>query len=369
MTPRMARFRLAIAAAMLVLGHLPGAAAQDATPVRIVAPLPMNGGTPLRFTGSLTAARQADLSPRVSGLVKQVEVDAGDAAEEGDVLVELDATMAELERQRASAVLAEARKRLEEAERVRDEAYALGQNIPQTTLRAREAQVEIESAVVARLQAELRQQVESVTRHKVLAPFDGVVTRKLTEVGEWVQTGTPVLTFVATDRLRLDVQVPQEYFGIIALDSPVRVRLDAEPSEPLAGRVAATVPLSDTDARTFLVRVTLETSDRPLIAGMSGEAAFSLPGDRKALELPRDAVLRHPDGSTTVWVVEQGDAGAVARERTVTLGRTLSETVEVISGLEPDTSVVVRGNELLRDGQQVRPVEDRTEGAVGGTSG
>lgn len=367
--PRLARFVSAVAAAILLSGQPSGAVAQEATPVAVVSPQPVEGGPPLRFTGSLSAARNADLSPRVSGLVESVAVDAGDAANAGDVLVELDDTMAELERQRANAILAEARKRLEEAERVRDEAYALGQNIPQTTLRAREAQVEIEAAVVARLQAELRQRVETVSRHAVLAPFDGVVARKLTEVGEWVETGTPVLTFVAVDRLRLDIQVPQEYFGLVAVDSPVRIRLDAEPNDPLTGRVAATVPLTDPDARTFLVRVMLEETDRPLIAGMSGEAAFSLKGDRPALELPRDAVLRHPDGTTTVWIVEEGEDGPVAREREVTLGRSLSETVEVIGGLDAGVPVVVRGNELLSDGQKVRTVEDRPEGDNGRTSG
>jgi len=357
-------------AAVVATGLVPSRlAAQDAAPVTVVAPQPVESRKPIYFTGSVTSERYAELSPRVSGLVTSVNADAGDPVERGDVLVELDAVLAGLELRRARALLDEARMRLAEAERVRDEAYALGENIPQTELRSREAQVEIEGAVVARLEAEYRQQAERVERHSLVAPFDGVVTRKRTEVGEWVETGTPVLEVVAPEKLRLDVQVPQEHYAAIMPGAPVTVRLDAWPGERFEGRVEAKVPISDSGVRTFLVRVGLDANGRDIIAGMSGEAAFRPQQEQTAFEIPRDSVVRYPDGSTTVWLVEQNDDGVRAVEREVELGRTLSETVEVMSGLSSDALVIVRGNELLEEGQPVRVVEDETPQGPGETTG
>lgn len=332
--------------------------AQDAPPVTVVSPAPFESAESLQFTGTLTSERLADLSPRVSGLVSRVLVDAGDRVAAGDLLLELDATLATLELHRAEAAMDEALTRLDEAQRLRDEGKALGANIAKTIVRTREAQVVIESAGVARLEADRRSQAEMVARHQMFAPFDGVISRKRTEIGEWVETGAPVLELLATDRLRLDVQVPQEHFPRIAIDTPVSVRLDAFPGQALVGRVAAKVPLSDRDVRTFLVRVLLDNPTGDVIAGMSAVAGFGLEGDKVVLGLPRDVLKRYPDGTTTVWVVETEGSETKVFERKVRIGRAIAETVDVIEGLKPESRVVLGGNETLQEGQTVRIVDE-----------
>jgi RND family efflux transporter MFP subunit len=247
--------------------------------------------------------------------------------------------------------------RLDEAQRLRDEGHALGGTIPQTVLRAREAQVVIESAAVARLEIERQIEAELVARHRLVAPFDGVVSRKRAEIGEWVETGTPVLELLATDRLRLDVQVPQEHFPAIVPDMRVTIRLDSFPDREFVGRVATRVPLSDPSVRTFLVRVLIDNPAGGIIAGMSAEAAFNLEGDRVALRLPRDVLKRYPDGTTTVWVADGETDDARVFERRVRIGRAIAETIDVIEGLEPDARVVLGGNETLQEGQSVRIVD------------
>ncbi len=343
----------------LPLWLLAGAAfAQDAPPVTVVTPAPFEHAETLRFTGTLTSERHAELSPRVSGLVSRVLVDAGDRVAAGDLLLELDATLARLELNRAEAAMDEALTRLDEAQRLRDEGRALGANMAKTVVRTREAQVEIESATVARIEVERRTRAEMVARHQLLAPFDGVVSRKRAEIGEWVETGASVLELLATDRLRLDVQVPQEHFPKVALDMPVSVRLDPFPDQAYAGRVAAKVPLSDPGVRTFLVRVVLDNPSGDIIAGMSAVAGFGLGGDRIALGLPRDVLKRYPDGTTTVWVVDGAGGEDKVFERKVRIGRAIAETVDVIEGLEPDARVVLDGNETLQEGQAVRVVDE-----------
>ena len=333
------------------------ALAQDGAPVVVASPSQAETAPPLRLSGTVTAERVAALSPRVSGLVVGAVADAGHVAKRGDVLVTLDTALAKLEAAGARASLEEARARLADAARLRDEAAALGKNIAQSTLRTRAAGVSIQQSVVARLEAELMYQTEMVARHTVVAPFDGVVVRKRTEIGEWAESGTPVLDFVGTDRLRLDVQAPQEHYLTLSRATSAMVRIDAYPDDMFSGQVITAVPVGDPNARTFLVRILLDNPSNEIIAGMSAEALFTLPGIRGAVEIPRDAVVRYPDGTTSVWVVENGEDGPRAHEKRVTLGKSFGETVKVIDGLSDNARVVVRGNETLDDGAPVRLVE------------
>jgi len=342
------------------------ALAQDAPPVVVVTATEADSTPPLRLSGTVTSERFAALSPRVDGLVIAADADEGDVASQGDVLVMLDTTLAEIEIAGARARLAEARARLDDARRLQAEAERLGQNIPRSTLQTRQAQVQIDAAIVSRLEAELVFQAELIERHAVLAPFDGVVVDKLTEVGEWAETGRPVLEFVATDRLRLDIQVPQAYYPMISRAGSAIVGIDAFPDDLFTGQVTAIVPVSDPDARTFLVRLLLDDPSNEIIVGMSAEAHFSVSDGGSVVAIPRDAVVRYPDGSTSVWVVEEAADGPRAHERQVMLGDTLGGMVKVMDGLDGAARVVVRGNESLNDGAAVRLVErlsDRRDGA------
>jgi RND family efflux transporter MFP subunit len=346
----------AVALVATLLLQSPRVLADPVAPVRIIRAVAADTTERLRLTGTVTAERRARLSPRVSGLVASVHVEAGDRVEEGDVLLDLDRVLAELARQRAEAALEEARTRLIEAQRLQGEARALMKDdiIPETAVHARRSNVNLNTAAVTRLEAEAREAAVLLERHSVIAPFAGVISRKLTEAGEWVETGTPVLELVGTERLRLDVQAPQERFLDIDAETPVSVRLDGHPDRSFRGRVAAKVPVNDPGARTFLVRILLEDAAGWMIPGMSAEATFGIRGEQSAVAVPRDALVRGADGTDRVWVVQQVDGQSRAFPRDVRLGRSLAETIEVVDGLEAALPVVVRGNETLREGQPVR---------------
>ena len=346
------------ATAALLAWIVPAALAwgQDAVPVVVVTPRVAQVAEELRLTGTLTADRSARLSPRVDGLVARVRVDAGDRVKAGAPLVELDDTVAALAVERARAETAEARARAEEAERLATEARRLvaEKHLPRTELARREAEAKLAAAALAAARASEREHAELLARHALPAPFGGVVARRLTDVGEWVARGTPVIELVATDRVRLDLQAPQERFGALREDAAVRVFADALGGASMPGRIVARVPVSDPTARTFLVRVLVEDPAGRLLPGTSATAVIGLPGAQKALVVPRDALLPYPDGTHTVFVLRPGaDGGVTAQERPVKLGRGGTQ-VEILDGLEPGDQVVVRGNERLRTGQAVR---------------
>jgi len=348
-------FASAVLAALIACWPWVPALAQQPAPVTVVTPQVAQVTEEIRLTGTLTAERSARLSPRVDGLVARLRVDAGDRVKRGAPLLELDAAVARLALERARAGAVEAEARHAEALRLADEAARLvaERHLPRTELARREADAKLSAAALAAAKAAEREQDELVKRHVLPAPFDGVVARRMTDVGEWVTRGTPVIELVATDRIRLDVQAPQERFTEIREDAPVEVYPDARGGEALSGRIAARVPVSDPTARTFLVRILVDDAGGRLLPGTSATAAIQLPGRQTALVVPRDALLRYPDGTHSVFVVRDSGGGTTVEERRVTLGRG-GERIEVLDGLAPGERVVVRGNESLRNGQAVR---------------
>ncbi|WP_229682977.1 efflux RND transporter periplasmic adaptor subunit [Alloalcanivorax dieselolei] len=313
------------------------------------------------MSGTLTAERQAWLSARVDGLVSRVHVDAGDQVEPGQVLLELDPAIARQTLLRAQAEAAEADAAVREAERLVTEAQRLVEHraIAATELGARTAALDLARAAAESARASTREQEEIVARHTLPAPFSGVVAEKLTETGEWVQRGTPVLSLIATDRVRLDLRVPQERFWQIDNDARVRVFADALGGTPLPASVDARVPVTDAGTRTFLLRLLVDDAEGHLLPGTSARAEISLAqAGTGIVTISRDALLRHPDGSLSVYVVEDDGDQPVARRRTVRILHDQDGRVAVAGDdIAQGTRVVIRGNEALTDGQPVDLVE------------
>lgn len=344
---------LALLMAMSVSAH----AEDEPMPVAVATPVNVVPTEELRLTGTLVAVQRANLSPRVDGLVEKVSVDAGDKVKAGDILLALDPTLEQHSLRQRAAATAAAQAQVTEDERLVKEAERLTRDnhLPQTELALRQAALASARALLKAAQAEEAGQRERVAWHQLPAPFNGVIGRKLTEAGEWVTRGTPVLELVATDKLYLDVQAPQERFAALTPDTRVLVRPDTLTGEVLEARIAALVPVSDTGSRSFRVRVMVQDEQQRLLPGTSATAVFDLAqGSDKALLVPRDAILRSPDGSFSLFAVAKDGDDHIAQRRRIRIGHQSSAGVEILEGLKPNESVVVRGNEILRDGQSVR---------------
>ncbi|MCB1800510.1 MAG: efflux RND transporter periplasmic adaptor subunit [Gammaproteobacteria bacterium] len=308
-------------------------------------------------SGTVNAPRTARLSPEVAGRVSTIAVDAGDRVEAGDTLLELDSTLAQLALAASAASselareeLADARRRLLDAERL-----AKSRGIPETEVEARRSEVRADAATLKLREAEQQRERERLQRHTLVAPFAGVISRKLTEQGEWVTPGDPVLELIADRGLRIDIPVPQRYYPRIDNNARIELRFGGHPDRAVLARIGEIIPVSDPSARTFVIRAYPESTDLALIPGMSASGTLALGTGQQGLVVSRDAVLRHPDGRTTVWVVETtGDAGGTTvSERVVQTGLAFDGQVVVRSGIDADQRVVVEGNEALQQGQGV----------------
>ena len=332
---------------------------QAETPVRVAEPATARASQSLALSGNLTPRQASRLSPRVSGVVAEMRADAGDKVSAGSTLVRLDARMARLEEARARAMLGEADAALAEASRLRDEGRKLLERrvLPDSEVQAREAAAQLAEAAVARARSELEISRERVAQHTVQAPFDGVVSRRLAETGEWVGTGTAVLELVSVDDLWLDVRVPQEFWNRLGDDIELEAFAEALPGHRLDARLHARVPVSDPAARTFLLRLLVHDESGRVTPGMSARVQIEIPGDGMVTIVPRDAILRYPDGTTTLWLATREDGGWAARQLEVSLLRLVGERAELAGELPAGARVVTRGNEGLAEGEPLSIIE------------
>lgn len=355
------RGRLIALAAVLACSVLPGGGAAAAGLPVVVEQV---GERPilreLRLTGTVTAERRARLSVATSGLVAALEAEAGDRVETGALLLQLDPELAQLRLAAAEAGADQARVRLQDAQRRLQEARQLlpQRSIAETAVRDLEAEVEEAEILAARAGAEADLQRALLARHSLRAPFAGVISAKLTDPGEWLDPGQTVFDLVGLQSLRLDFSVAEDFLTWVEAGTAVEFALGAMPGSLYRGTVHSVVPVAEPGARTFLLRVLPEEeAPQDLLPGMSVTALLRLKTGRSGLTVSRDATLRYPDGRIVVWTVHEDEEGPVARENVVTTGVSFEGLVEIRDGLQAGDQVVVRGNESLRNGQRVAPVD------------
>ncbi|MFC5050501.1 efflux RND transporter periplasmic adaptor subunit [Rubritalea spongiae] len=310
----------------------------------------------ITLTGTVTSPRRARLSSRIEGLINKMNVDAGHSVKKGDVLMELDPKLSELSLDLIAAEQEQAAVELANAQRLVDETKPLIKTgaFPESQANTLQSDVHISEAKIKQLEAREKVQQERIARHKLVAPFDGVVVNKLAETGEWVTTGTPVVELIEMENLRFDIQVPQEFLSRLRNAQKATVKLDAFPNQTFDAKLAVVVPVKNAVSRTFLIRLAIDGSDNNAAPGMSGTATIeSLHSDSPTVQIPRDAVVRFPDGTAKVWIVQtNGSESSVVSREVQTAGR-LGEMAEIVEGLKGGETLVLKGNEGLRENQKV----------------
>ncbi len=392
-----------------------GPAAQSPVAVvQVVQPEVRPDERSLRIPASLEGYFAADLYAKVSGYVSEVNVDIGSSVRAGETLLHIDvpemveelrqaeARLAALEAQveagEAKAVQAAlaiksaaagARRATAELElrlvtcRRKEELYK-GQAISDQELdeaqnqRAiAEAQVSIAEAaiesakgeelvaraslVVARAnvavaKAEIARLKTLMDYATIVAPFDGVVTKRLADPGTFVRSaaagaGTPLLRLARTDRLRLVMDVAEPEVPFVAVGTPVEVQVPALGGEPLRTAVARTAGGLDPSTRTMRVEVDVENTGGRLLPGMYAHAILRIVADRQAMVIP-SAALRSRGKTTYVLVAE----GEVAKEVEVVLARDDGAWAVVASGLAGGEQVITSATSAVAPGVAVAPV-------------
>ena len=283
--------------------------------------------------GTIRAKLHATLEARLSGRIEAMPVVLGNSVKKGQLVARLDAG-------EIAARLEQAEASLEQAERDWKRTAALFEQ--QSVTRAEYDSAQARQRVAKGAAAEARAMMAYV---EILAPFDGLVTKKWADVGDLAAPGKPLVDIEEPSMLQMEADLPEAIASHIKQHSRLNIHVDAINRE-LTGVVSEIAPAADPVSRTFRVKLDLPQTDG-LMPGQFGRLAVPI-GESKSLRVPATAVV--PRGQLEiVFSVENGHA----RLRLVKTGKRVDGEIEILAGLHAGESVVVGGAEQLTDGQAV----------------
>lgn len=285
-------------------------------------------------SGVLSGAKESLIAAETGGRVLTVSVDVGDNVQSGHALVRLDDELFRLESERAKVAFDKAKMDLERVQKLYDEKSVSESDLESARLGAKGAEVQYRMALKTYNDATIR------------APFSGTIAAKMTEVGQMIERGAPVVQLVDVSTLKLNVSVAESDVQYLAVDAPVKVVVDAVGAE-LEGKVTAVGSRAMTGSRTFPVEIKLAGGGL-LRSGMFARAMITAGTQSDALLLPRAAVLPET-GRSIVYLAK----GATAQKVPVRIVGAAGDQLAV-DGLSKGDTVITTGNQLLTQGTTIQ---------------
>jgi HlyD family secretion protein len=317
--------------------------------VNVVEPSASTFDRAIGASGSIRATDELIIGSDASGVrLMEVFVDAGSVVQRGQLLAQADDALlhAQLSQQRASfrqaqADHAQARANLDRAERLNGSGVYSEETVQQ--------RINTEASAAAKVdlvRAQMRELEVRISQTRVIAPANGVISKKSATVGTVVQPGTELFRMIRDGQLEWVAEMPGHSIAKVAPGTPARLLLDD--GKTLEARVRLVEPTLDTNTRNGLVRVSLPAGSR-LKAGEHARGEILL-AKAEALSLPESSVMMK-DGYAYVYVV---GADGVAKQNRIQSGVRRNGLVEISEGLDRHARVIGTGAGFVKDGDLVR---------------
>lgn len=302
-----------------------------------------------QVAGTLISRNDTRLAAQVEGQVVWV-AEVGTRLAMGEPATRLDATLVrdDIAENEASVARAQAsvgfnRAELKRLEKLAEKNHAAKSRLDQVRRDLAVARSEFKAA-----SARTRQSRERLDRAAIKTPFDGVVTERFIQAGEWADAGTAVVRLVDTASLEVQAWIPVAMLPHVT--EGMTLGFVANGTEG-SGQVRTLVPVGNQQSRLYELRLTLEASGWS--AGQSVRLSIPTAKSRTAIVVPRDALVLRRDGITVFRVKDDNTAEQVG----VTTGIADGDYIEVSGDIKPGDRIVIRGNERLRDGETVEMSE------------
>ena len=290
----------------------------------------------LLMVGEVRPRRSSVVASETDGKVVARPKDIGDYVDRGDVLMRLS-------NDQLLASLAEAQADVELQDYNFERASELLETdaISEQLLRNSRYQQ-------TRARSKLRDLDARVRDLAIRAPYRGHIVKAMAEIGEWVSRGEGVVHLISIDTVRVHVNVPEVYAPSLAPGDSAAIQIDPIGTEPIQGEIVAVLAEGLAESHTFPVLVEVPNPDHRIRSNMAARVKLRIERPDAPLLVHKDAVVSSSQG-TVVFIVSDGQASS----RSVRTGLAYQEYVAVTGDLEQGDLVIVRGNERLRDGQQV----------------
>ena len=304
--------------------------------------------------GNLQAYNEASIYARTSGYLKAWYTDIGARVKGGQVLAELEAPDIDAQLRQSKATLEQARANLEIAnlnfDRQKD---LLAKKVAsQQEYDQNRTNVDAMKSAVQAAEANVQNLTVQQNFQKLVAPFDGVVTRRTTDVGALITAGGSQELFrvARTDILRVYVYVPQAYAAFVKVDSQAFLEFAEFPGEKFQGKVANIAGAIEPTTRTLQTEIQVDNKVGRLFPGAFANTHLILPQKKAPTVIPVNALLFRKEG-TQVAVV---DADGTVHLKNVTIGQDFGTTLEITSGVTPADQIIVNPSDSLADGAKVQ---------------
>lgn len=342
----------------------------------------------VQVSGSVEADEDSNVASKIAGVIQDVRVDRGSVVKKGDVLVTLDPTDAKnaLAEQEAAAAELLVRLGLNKADQQfkseeQPEVKAAKAALDLADSEFKRSSELLGRSVVSRAEYDQNKSSFEAARNKyqlavyqaaqlyqsyksslakletarqrvkdtiILAPFDGMITEKFVASGEAVISGAKVVGLVRTTPLRVVLTLPEAHVGLVKEGQEVSFGVSALPDKSFTAKVKYIGPALSSASRSLTVEAVTGNHDGMLRPGFFATARLLFPTQETVLSVPLQAVRRDADVSK-VYVVKDG----VAREQIVSVGDTLKDVVEVVSGLNKQDKVVADASDIS-DGVRIK---------------
>lgn len=324
------------------------------SPVRVATVVMQEVQRSVTLIGTVEPWRRSVVASEIAGLVQAFPVEEGMAVKRGQVLARLRTDTLVIRLNAAEASHREAWTRHRQASKDLQRVKVLFKKELVTQKEYDDAITE-EGALRQRfiqLQTEIQQVRDELKKSRIVAPFDGWITREFTEVGQWLSAGGQVVEMVDLSRVQVQVPLPERYVKDVRVNDPITAVFDGLPDLEAQGRVFSVVAQADRAARTFPINVELSNPNLTIKSGMVSRVTLRVGVPYEALVIPKDALVLR-GGREFVYLVNEGQVSQIP----VTPVLHLDEVVQVTGELQSGMAVVVEGNERLRPGQPVRILE------------
>lgn len=360
------------------------------------------------FTGTTRPIQEVSVRSQAEGRLTDLSVDIGDSVQRGQILARIDSDLsnaaviqaesevaaresevASLQAEVDAALTQVERARLE-YQQARSDAARQGQLSREgagTAQAAEQATTTAATALQALRSAERqvnnRQQAVEAARRRVgsqralvaqererqsfselTSPVNGTVLERLTQTGNLARPGDELLKLADFSQIKVEVRVSELELGRIQPNQQAQVKLDAFPNQTFVGRVGRISPAADARSRLVPIEVIIPNSNGRIGSGLLARVSFTQPNTNRIV-LPETALQPNTRGQQrqqnnaaktgTLFVVNRNGDQSNVVARNVQLGDRADGQVEVISGIRPGETVVVRSSGNLQDGAPVRP--------------
>ena len=332
-----------------------------------VKPTVAAGSEALVLPGSVQANYEAPIYARTNGYLRAWYTDIGTPVKKGQLLAEIETPEVDqqLGQARADLATAEANYELAKTTDVRWQRLLATQLVSKQDADERAGDAAAKKAAVRSAAANVARLREMESFKRVLAPFDGVVTQRNTDIGALINAGQSpgaALFHVAdTHRLRIYVSVPQPYASSIQPGMSADLVFAEHPDKRYPATVAFTAQALDPASRTLQVELQVENPRHELFPGAYAEVHFNLAAAAPTLRLPANALLFRAQG---LLVAAVGGDHRVRLKR-ITQGRDFGSSIEVLGGVDPADDIVLNPPDSIADGALVRVVAEAGEPAAG----